>query len=211
MLGVNQRKARGESWHKTVGLALFVVECYWLECDGMSNVIHYYLEKAKLPVVHLRGTVQLHGSYPVSHDWLTLGCWTIDYWLRIWYPRIPKDKVPNRIFRASDFKVTYTSQKLVTVIGAPHVIEFLEQPRPAPDWSAFAEAFRLNFEGEKASPDLKERLQAEMERSPAIRFEGPAARRHRFHDGAGPAPLSSRETPLLIGVLLVESGMGISP
>jgi hypothetical protein len=23
------------------------LECYWLECDGMSNVIHYYLDKGE--------------------------------------------------------------------------------------------------------------------------------------------------------------------
>src|ERR1700688_4941778 len=82
------------------------MECFWLEGDGMCNLIHIYLDRAGLPVTHHSGTVQLKGSYPVTHDWLKLGPWTIDYRLRIWYPDAPKPMVPNGIFLSKNFTVT---------------------------------------------------------------------------------------------------------
>jgi hypothetical protein len=143
------------------------IECHWLDNDGMSNVIHYYLDQAKLPVSHHRGTAQLQGSYPFTQDRLKLGCWTIDYRLRVYYPRHAKAKVPNGIFKAPDFKVTYTTRELLTVVPA-FMVRALEEPRPAPVWSAFAEVYRLWYDGKEVPSDLVERIEAEMKRSPVL-------------------------------------------
>jgi hypothetical protein len=128
------------------------MECFWLECDGMSNLIHIYLDRASLPVTHHRGMTQLTGSYPVSHDWLKLGPWTIDYRLRIWYPEEPKIKVPNGIFLARNFSMTYFSTELLPLLPLTVITE-LEKSHPAPDWSIFAKVRRDLFEGKM--PDQK--------------------------------------------------------
>src|ERR1700741_4845550 len=137
------------------------IECYWLECDGMSNLIHFYLDRAGLPVSHHRGIAQVEDSYPVNHDWLCLGPWTIDYRLRSWYPEEPRHRVPNGIFRAREYPVTYRTAKLLGVIPAP-VIPVLEAYHPAPDWSLTAAALKTRWQGKKVAPELLETLLAEQ-------------------------------------------------
>ena len=118
------------------------VECYWLECDGMSNLIHFYLDKAGLPVSHHRGHVQLEGAYPVNHDWLLLGPWTIDYRLRSWYPREPIIRVPNGIFRAREYPVTYSTVKLLGVLPADLIPARKPIILPPYDWALTADALK---------------------------------------------------------------------
>jgi hypothetical protein len=143
-------------------------ECYWLECDGMSNLIHYYLDKAGLSVSHHRGFAQLEGAYPVSHDWLQLGCWTIDYRLRSWYPREPRERVPNGIFRAREYPVAYVTHKLLGVILLPEFIAELEAYHPTPDWALTAEALRAQWEGKDVSIETLKTMASELERRPPI-------------------------------------------
>ena len=130
----------------------------WLECDGMSNVMHYYLDQEKLPVTHHRGIVFPADTYPVDHDWLQLESWIIDYRLRIWYPDEPKDKIPNGIFHNSDWpNIGYTTYQLLGVL--PHfVIEELEKVRPAPDWTAFARSLRNRYLGNGPTEEEVARL-----------------------------------------------------
>lgn len=143
------------------------VECYWLECDGMSNLIHFYLDKAGLPVSHHRGVVQLEGSYPTTHDWLLLGPWTIDYRLRIWYPEEPHLRVPSGIFRAREYPITYSTLKLLGVIHADLVRE-LEKYHPTPDWQPIAHALKARWEGKEISEETIESLYNEIKRTPPI-------------------------------------------
>jgi len=83
-------------------IALPIVEkvaadCPWLDSDGLSNIMHAYLDRHQLPMVHHRGVIQPRGFYSVGHDWLTLGCWTIDYHSYVLYPweEVPRGNVPG--------------------------------------------------------------------------------------------------------------------
>jgi hypothetical protein len=133
----------------------------------MSNLIHFYLNKAGLPVSHHRGIVQLEESYPTTHDWLLLGPWTIDYRLRIWYPGEPKDRVPSGIFRAREYPVTYSTTKLVGVIS-PNLVAELEAYHPTPDWRPIADALKARWEGKEISEETMETLWNEIKRTPPI-------------------------------------------
>jgi hypothetical protein len=135
----------------------------------MSNLIHIYLDRVGLPITHHRGTAQPLGSYPVDHDWLKLGPWTIDYRLRIWYPDAPKATVPNGIFRANDFKVTYYSEEFPPLLPLT-VIPQLERSRPAPDWSIYAKVYQNRFEG-KSQDGIRAAVETEINRAPPTRAQ----------------------------------------
>jgi hypothetical protein len=141
----------------------------WLECDGLSNVLQYYLDQEEaLPVTHHRGIVFPGWAYPVNHDWISLGSWIVDYRLRIWYPDEPEEKIPHGIFDGNEFPdITYTTYQLLGVLPK-FVIEELEKPRPIPQWTTFARSLKNRYLGIPTTREDAEELLKTLNAAPPV-------------------------------------------
>ena len=81
--------------------------CIMLECDGLTRIISYILQMAKVDHLVEIGALHTETVGEIPHFWIKLhDGYIIDYRARMWLGNNPK--VPHGVFQSDDYQGEYT-------------------------------------------------------------------------------------------------------
>jgi hypothetical protein len=102
-----------------------------LECDGMTNVLHFYLAQEEIEHTPMQGSIEdtrTQKDKMSPHRWIELetkeGKVIIDYRARMWLGQ--REEVPHGVFLPASYQhITYTGSSISLPELPEPVIKFL--------------------------------------------------------------------------------------